>query len=493
MEQQNELKQKALKGMLWSTCERFGSLLILFISNIVLARILTPGDYGLIGMLMVFVILSNILVDGGFGNALIQKKALTTDDLSTVFYTNIIVAAGCYAVLFFCSGLIASFYNQPQLSLLLRVVGIMVISDSFGTVQNNYLIKNLNFKRIALIKISAAFISSMTAIILALKGFGVWSLAIQYIFNSALKSLFLWISSNWKPSFAFKKRSFRAMFGFGSKLLLANLLSEGYRNFQVLILGRFFPPKDVGYFTQAKQLQDVPVMTVLTIVNQVTFPVFSKQQDYKRQLVSGLSRCIKTLTFINFPLMVCLVVIAHPLFTLLYTDKWASSVPYFQWLCGGFGLLLVIHNANLNALKAIGKSEIVLYLEIVKKLLGVSMIFLFIYLGYGTISVLWALALNSFIEFFLNGYFTGKYIGYGIVAQAKDVLPNLLIACLAGIVVYFLPYLFSLHYVLLLVAQLVCFALLFFLGAKVCRLSTLEYLRKEIQSRVGRKGCRQGE
>ncbi len=233
MEPQSELKQKALKGMMWSTCERFGSLLILFISNIVLARILTPGDYGLIGMLMVFIILSNILVDGGFGNALIQKKALTSDDKSTVVYTNIIVAIACYAALFFCSGLIASFYKQPQLSLLLRVIGIMVISDSFGTVQNNYLIKNLNFKRIALIKISAAFISSTTAIILALNGFGVWSLAIQYILNSVLKSLFLWITSNWKPSLTFRRHSFRARFGFGSKLLLANILSEGYRNFQV--------------------------------------------------------------------------------------------------------------------------------------------------------------------------------------------------------------------------------------------------------------------
>ncbi len=191
--------------------------------------------------------------------------------------------------------------------------------------------------------------------------------------------------------------------------------------------------------------------------------------------------------------MICLVVIAHPLFTLLYTDKWANSVPYFQWLCGGFGLLLVIHNAYLNALKAIGKSEIVLYLEIVKKLLGVSMIFLFIYLGYGTFSVLWALALNSFIEFFLNGYFTGKHIGYGILAQAKDVLPNLLVAGIAGAIAYSLPYLLSLHYVLLLFAQLVCFVLLFFLGAKVCRLSTLEYLRREIKSRLGRKQCPEGE
>lgn len=480
---QGNIKQKAVKGIFWSFCERFGSLLILFTTNIVLARILTPEDFGLVGILMAFVMISQILIDGGFGNALIQQKKITTIDCSTVFYTNIIVAVACYVALFFGANGIAYFYDQPSLALLIKVLGLVIIIDAFGVVQNNLLMKNVDFKRIAIVKIGAALISSIIAIIVAIYGLGIWSLVVQYLANSIIKSVLLWIMSSWRPILVYSKSSFKTLFNYGSKLLLASVLSEAYRNLQVLIIGKYFPKAEVGYYSQAKHLQDVPVTSILTVVNQVTFPIFSKLQDDKEQLKRGLSRSIKILTFLNFPLMMCLVIIAEPIFRLLFGEQWMPAVPYFQWLCGGFGLLLVIHNTNISAIKAVGKSDIVLYLEIVKKLFGLSMIFAFIYLGYGAMSIMWVLAINSFIEFFLNGYFTGKYIGYGILSQAKDLFPNLVVTAIASTTAYSLV-LVNMHYLLLLVAQATCFVLAYLVVMKIAKVETFNYLVAELKSKL---------
>lgn len=481
---QENIKTKTVKGIFWSFCERFGSLAILFVANVVLARMLSPDDFGLVGMLMVFILLSQILIDGGLGNALIQRKNLTAVDCSTVFYSNIAVAVICYTVLYFAAEGIAEFYEQPQLVEMIRVLGLVVISDAFGVVQNNLLMKEINFKVITLIKVGSALVSTISAIVAAYCGLGVWSLVIQYLANSVIKSVMLWVTASWMPTFTFSMQSFRGLFGFGSKLLLANLLSEGYRHLQVLIIGKFFPVREVGYYTQAKHLQDVPVATVLTIVNQVTFPVFSQLQDDREQLVRGLRRSLKILTFVNFPVMACLIVIAEPVFMLLFGEKWMMSVPYFQWLCGGFGLLLVIHNTNMNSLKAIGKSDIVLYLEIVKKVLGLSMIFGFLVFGNGVMSIMWALAINSFIELFLNGYFTGKYIGYGVIKQMKDVFPNFAVTVVAGAVSYVLAQVVDVHYMAQMVLQILCFAAIYLLLMKIFKVESFEYLITELKTRL---------
>lgn len=479
-----DIKQKAVKGMLWSFIERFGSLLILFISNVALARILSPDEFGIVGILMAFVLFSSILTDGGLGNALIQKKDLSSDDCSTIFYTNIIVALSCYLVLFYFSDFIASFFSQPQLSLLMPVIGIVVIFDAFSAVQNNLLVKELNFKRIAFVKVIAAFVSSLVAVVMAFCDCGVWSLVVQYILNSITKAVLLWIVATWLPTLTFKWESFKLLFGYGSKLLVANLLSEIYRQAQVVVIGRFFPARQVGLFSQAKHLQDVPITTILTVVNQVTFPVFSKIQDDKTLLVKGLSRSLKLLSFINFPLMAMLIVCAKPIFLLLFGEKWIDAVPYFQWLCGGFGLLLVVHNTNLSLLKAIGKSEILLYLEIVKKLLGASLIYMFFAMDYGVLGILWALAINSVVEFFLNGYFTGRYTGYGVWRQFKDILPAGVITLVVVIVVYFVLDIIAMHYIVQLLSQIVMFIVLYFAIAKLLKLETLGYLMNEIKVRL---------
>lgn len=479
------LKDKTITGMFWSFIERFGSLSIQFITNIVLARLLTPADFGLIGMIMVFVAISSVMVDGGLGAALIQKKNPTSIDYSTIFFTNIILATIIYLILFFTSIGIATFYHQPQLSDLLKVMGLIVIIDSFSVVQNNILIKNLYFKKITRIKVSAALFSSILGITSAYSGLGFWSIAIQYISNSFFKTCFLWFRTSWKPLKIFSKSSFKELFGFGSKLLSASLLSEVYRNFQSLIIGRVFSAKDLGFYTQARQLEQIPVTTLATVVNQVTFPVFSQLQNNVEALRNGVSKSLKSLVFINFPVMVLLTVIAKPLFIFLFTEKWLPSVIYFQLLCMGFGMFLIVHNTNLNALKSVGRSDLVLYLEIAKKTLGVILILFG--MRYGVIGMIVGLGINSYLEFFLNGYFVGRSIGYGIKSQLKDIFPTFLLSIGVGVVVYFLFYYSKLNPFASILIQGLVFSVFYIGCASIFKFEAINYLYSIFKEKVLKK------
>lgn len=458
--------------MLWSFAERFGYLFLQFVTNIILARLLTPTDFGLIGMMMVFVALSLTFIDGGFGAALIQKKVPNDNDYSTVFFINIVLAIVLYILLFLFSKNISIFYNQPQLTNLLKVLGIILIIDSFGIVQNNILIKNISFKKIAKIKIISAFIACVTAIIFAYKGFGVWSLIIQYLLNSIVRSFLLWLSTTWRPAFLFSKVSFKELFGFGSKLLAARFISELYIHMQSLIIGRIFSSADLGYYTQAKQLQQIPVQSLGTVVNSVTFPVYSSLQDDKEKLKEGVRKSLKSIVFINFPLMVLLTVVAKPLFILLYTDKWLPSVPYFQVLCIGFGMLLIVHNLNLSVIKSVGRSDWVLRLEIVKKIVGILLIIVGIKLQ-GIMGILYALTINSFLEFFLNGYYTGKAINYNIKMQIKDIAPTFFIAIITGVITYFFLNYYNLNNSTQLIIGLLIYAFIYLLFSFLLRVEAL--------------------
>lgn len=457
-----DLRGKTITAVIWSFVERFGYLSIQFVCNILLARMLSPHDFGVIGIILVFISISMVLIDSGLGSALIQKQNTTAKDYSTIFYVNIFLGIIVYSLIFAFSGLIASFYEQPLLEDLLKVLGVVLVIDSFSIIQNNILMKNLLFKKIAKVKIIAAFLSSSIAIILAYKGFGVWALVAQYLLNSIIRLFLLTIVTKWKPLFEFSKESFYNLFGFGSKLLLASLLSELYQNFQQMYIGKFFSIKDLGFFTQARQLEQIPVTTLGVVVNQVTYPVFSLLQSSKDELVKGLQKSLKSLVYINFPVMILLSVIGKPLFIILFTDKWLNSVIYFQLLCLGFGLLLIIHNTNLNVLKALGYSNYVLNLEVVKKIMGVILILLGA--KYGIIGMIVGLSINSVLEFFLNGYFVGKVTGYGIKRQLIDILPIFILSLLVGFAVYSFTFLITNYWLLLIVDILAYISIYLFIS-----------------------------
>ena len=433
----SDLKQKTITGSIWSLFERFGYLGIQFVSNIILARLLMPSDFGTVGVLIIFTTLSAVLIDSGLTAALIQKKEITDADTSTVFYTNLALAILVYIAIFFSAPLVAVYFKNPNLTVLLRVIELMVVIDAFAAIQSTLLMRSMNFKKISLIKITSILIAVIISIICALSGMGVWALVIQYLMFSTLRAVALWVMSKWKPLLIYSVESFKKLFNFGSRLLLSSFVAEFYNNFQSILIGRHFPPSELGLYTQARQLQQIPVDSLSRVVNQVSFPAYAQLQDSREELVDMLRKNIKVLVFVNTPLMILLSIIAKPLLIMLYSMKWIGAVPYFQFLCLGFGILLIVHQCSLTALKAVGHSDYVLRLEIIKKVIGILLLILGIkYLGIW--GIMTALTINSIIELFLNGYYLKKAIGYGSKGQLIDFLPTFLISIICALPTYYL-------------------------------------------------------
>ncbi len=466
-----ELREQTITGMIWSFIERFGSMLLQFIANIILARLLTPNDFGLIGMIMVFIAISNTLVDSGFSAALIQKKEVTQKDYSTIFFLNIILSVFLFGLLFVTAPLIADFYHQHQLIYMLRILGVILILNAFNIIQNTQLIRKVDFKKIAKINVVATFLACLLAIVLALKGFGVWSLVVQMIAIAFLKSLFLWIWNIWRPSFIISFNSLKTLFGFGSRLLFSALLDTLYNNLQSLIIGKVFSVRDLGFYSQAMKLSDVPVSSLSGVVTQVTFPVFAKLQNDLVKMKSAVQKSLKSLVYVNFPLMVLLIIIARPLFIILFTEKWNDAIPYFQILCLS-GMLLTMHVTNLNILKATGRSDIFFKLEIVKKVIGISA--LFIGIQFGIMGMLNAMVATSYFCLGLNAFFSGRVIKYGIMEQFKDVIFTFILSIVVGLISYFMISYFEFSYLISMLLMITVYVILYLGISKIMKIEALE-------------------
>ena len=469
----SDLRDKTIKGSFWAFLERVGYLALQFVSNIVLARLLLPEDFGTIGILLVFVTISEVLVDGGFSTSLIQRPSISNVDISTVFYTNLGISIVIYLLLFISAPTVALFFKDEKLDALLKVIEVKVIIDALGSVQLALLRRKMEFHIITKIRIFSIFIAVLISIVLAALGAGVWALVFQNLVFSFLCVVFVWYHSNWRPQAEFSSVSLHNLFGYGSKLMLQQLLSEIYENFQSILIGRHYLASDLGFYTQAKQLQQVPVKSLTNVVTTVSFPAFSRLQGEKLLLKSAVKRNLNVLLFVNTPLMFYLAVLAKPIFVFLYSEKWLHSVPYFQLLCLGFGLFLVIHQSNLSVLKAVGRSDYVLYLEIVKKIFGFALLLIGMYF-WGIWGILYGLITNSFLEMFLNGYFVNKEIKYGILEQFYDLFRTVLYSLIPAGVVYFLLgcSIFRSVFVTLLVYT-AAFWLLYYCVAKCCKSKSL--------------------
>jgi len=421
-------------GLIWATVQRFGTLTISFVSNLVLARLLLPEDFGSIGMLMVFIAIANTLVDSGLGSALIQKKQPTDKDYSTVFFFNLTFSLVLYGILFFSAPLIASFYRMEQLSAMLRVMGTMIFISALGIVQSNQLQKQLDFGKLARIEIASMTISTAIGIVLAFLGLGVWSLVVKTVLNSTLNSSLYWFLSRWRPTTLFSFASFKELFGFAGLILLSGLTETIVNQLVSLIIGRHYSPKVLGFYVQAVNLQRIPERTIPFVVNQVFFPVFSSIQDDVDKIVAALRKSLKALTFLNSSLMVVLIVIAKPLIIVLFTDKWLESVPYFQILCCG-GMLYCSNSNNLNVLKALGQGKSILCVSIIKRAVTFALIVVGIHFGiYG---IVWGSVLSIYLWFPINAYYTGKLTGYGIREQIRDTAPSFVLSIVVGCIVFF--------------------------------------------------------
>lgn len=429
---EKSLKDKTISGVLWSAIQKFGTLGISFVSNIVLARLLSPDDYGCIGMLAIFIAVSMTFIDGGFGSALIQKKVPTQEDYSTIFWWNLFVSIVLYVLFYLASPWIADFYKIEKLNDLLRIQGIVLIINSFNVIQVNQLRKKLKFKLLAIVNVVSSVVSVIIAIIMAWKGMGVWALVANQLLHSSFNTILLWLTTGWYPSLCFSFKSFKSLFGFGGFMLLSNIINTICDNIHGILIGKILSPSILGYYTQSRKLEEIATSSISGVVNQVAYPVFSDKQREKKSLITILSKFITFISFCVFPLMILLILVAEPLITVLYSDKWIECVPFFKILCIA-GLAISLQMINYNAVAAVGQSAVLFKWTIIKRSIGLTLNILGIVL-FGIYGLLFANVLTAYILYIINSYLVSQYVGYKIKDQLKDIMPTLVIS----VVSYFL-------------------------------------------------------
>lgn len=431
----NSLQHKTFLGMVWGFFEKFSMQFVTFIVGVVLARLLSPRDYGLIAMTTVFVAISGAIVDSGFSSALIRKPQREAIDFSTVFDINIVLSFIVGVFLCLISPLVASFYNEPLLKSILCVNGLYVFLGSFLTTQSVKLQVDLRFKEKGIINVVNSISVGLISILFAYNGFGVWSLVIPRFFSLFTGAFLYWHFMHWFPGVQFSKDSAKSMFSFGSNLLVSCLLDTIYNNLYSIVIGKKFSSENLGYYSKASGFANLPSTTITGVVGGVAFPILSKIQFDETHLASVYRKLIKLSAFIVFPIMMGLAVLAKPFVCVLITEKWMESVPYLQILC--FALLLYpIHALNLNLLQVKGRSDLFLRLEVIKKVLGVIVLVLTIPMG-----VLWmciGLVIHSVLALFINTYYTGKLLQLNVVTQIKDLFPSFMYSAMMMGAIYLL-------------------------------------------------------
>ena len=440
MEKQKNLKQKAAASMVWTALQKYSTMFITFISGIILARLLTPYDYGCIGMLAVFMTLADAFIDGGFGSALIQKKQPTQEDYSTIFWWNLGMALLMYVILFVSAPAISRFYNIPLLCDVLRVQGLVLFIHAFNIVQRNQLKKKLNFKVLSIVTIVTSIIALGVTIFMAYNGFGVWALVAQYLILAAIPAIVFWFFIKWRPICSFSKQSLKELFSFGVYMFLTNLLNNFSSKIQGLLIGKLYSPATMGYYSKAVGTEHLASSSISSIMTQVTYPLYAEAQSDLEKLSNMIRRLTMTIAYLTFPLLFVLLLTAKPIFLLLYSDRWLPSVPYFQVLCfAGMGACLM--SVNTQPIAAIGKSKLMFTWTLVKRAIGITAIVGGLFL-FGMKGLLVGVIINSWFSYFVNIGLVSKYIGYKWIRQIVDLLPIAMVSAVSAIVSYLIMGLF---------------------------------------------------
>lgn len=475
MEQQNSLKKKTIGGLLWSFGDLMGNQGIQFIIQIILARMLLPEHFGLIGMIIVFIAVSNSIVDSGFTQALIREQNTTQTDYSTVFYFNLAVSILIYFFMYLIAPAVSAFFGEPELISLLRVLTLGIIINAFGIIPRAMFTKEVNFKAQAKVNMAASIISGVAAVAMALGGFGVWSLVFRTLVLNAIQSLLLTVSKKWLPSLVFSISSFKRLFGFGWKLLVSGLIDTIFTNIYFVIIGRQYSTGQLGYYTNASKFCDMAAQNLSATIQRVTYPVLSSIQNEKERLKQSYRKIIKLSAFIIFPMMIGLAAIAEPLIHLLFGERWMPMVIYFQLLCIG-GMLYPIHALNLNILQVKGRSDLFLNLEILKMAVASVLIFLAIWLKLGIFGLVGAAVLDSYIALFINTYYSGREISYTVKEQMKDLVPIYVVSVMMGLVVYMAGGFLSENSLLPMLLQILL-GIIFYMGlSKLLKVSELDLI-----------------
>lgn len=418
------LRDKTISGFFWSFLQKVGGKGIQFITIIILARLLTPEDFGLIGMLTIFITVSQNIVQAGFSEALIQKKKTDDEDFSSVFWINLLVSIILYGILFIAAPFIADFYDQPLLTSMTRVLSLIFIISSFSYVQQAKLRKEMKFKTLMFIHIPSIIIAGIVAVTMAFLDYGVWSIIGMQITMSIAYAIQIWIYSKWKPLFSFNKQKARGLFSFGSRLMISSILNTLFKESYTVIIGKFFPVAILGFYTNAEKLVKTPAYTLSGALKNVTFSAFSTIQDDNKRLKSGYKKMIQQMVFIICPIFVLAAVIAPALFSLILTDKWLPAVPYFRILVV-FGIFAPLNSYNLDIVNIKGRSDLFLKLNIIKKIIVV--IGIACTLPFGIWPLVVFRACSAIINYIINSHFSGKFINYPLKEQLNDIFPIFLL------------------------------------------------------------------
>ena len=478
------LQKETLSGLLWTFTQQFSVQLISFCITIILARILMPAEFGLIAMLTVFIAIGNALLEGGLASSLIRSADLTQDDYSTVFYFNLIGSLLIYGLVYLLAPLVSAFYHQDVLTLVLRIYALDFILNAFFSVQNARLTKEMKFRIQMLIQIPAVLGGGLLGIFLAINGYGVWSLVWMSLFQSFLSTIMHWIYSGWTPDLTFSLACFKRHFHFGYKMTLTGLLEIVYRNIYVLIIGKYYAAVQLGYYSRAESVSQLPVTNISAVINKVTYPMFSKIAEDDEKMKWVYKKLMQQVLFWNTPVLIFLALIAEPLFHVLLGSKWLPAVPYFQILCFA-GIMYPLHAYNLNILKVKGRSDLILKLESVKK--GICVVGILAAIPFGIYGLLYFQLLFNFVGYYINSFYSGKMIGYSIPEQVADAAPIIGNSALAGVICYLLDeyglkplFLFNLSRILIDVAF---FLIVYLAGSSLFRLAAIHDFKQLILKR----------
>lgn len=431
----DSLKHKTKVGAYWALFNQLANNGVVFLVSIVMARLLTPEDFGITALPAVFIAIADIFIESGFSSALVRKKELKEEDLSTAFYFSIGVGIFCYFVLFFASPIIAGFYNEPILETLIKVTALSFLVLPMTTPQTVIMKRNIDFKTPAKVCIISRVSSGILGIVMAYVGYGLWALVISNLANVLLTFVLNWFCVRWYPHAGWSRDSFRYLFGYGSKFMLTTLINRIYTNITPLFIGKYFSTAQLGIYNTAEKYTNMPSRLLTGVVQNVTFPVLSKLQDDDDVLSRNYRKMIRLSSFVVFPVMIMLLVLAEPIIVVLVTDRWLPCVPYMQIMCL-WVMWHPIHSLNLNLLLIKGRSDLFLKLEIYKTAIG--LVIMLLTLPFGITYFLWGSVINSLISLYINTYYSQKLINVGFWRQMGDIVPIVIISALSGLIVFFL-------------------------------------------------------
>lgn len=475
--------RSVFSNMVWRFAERILSQGVGFIVSIILARIIGPDEYGLIAIVMVVTSILQVFIDSGMGTALIQKQDADDTDFSTIFHFNWLMGLVLYALLYVASPYVAGFYENEQLTSVLRAMGLILVVSSLRNVQQAVVSKRMEFRKFFYANSTGTIISGVIGIAMAYMGYGVWALVVQHIANIVLNTIVLWFTVKWRPSLVFSIARFYELFGFGSKILVSKIIDTVYMNLQAMIIGKKYTQADLAYYQRAKIFPETIIANINTSIDSVLLPAMSEVQDKQSRLRDMTRRSIKVSTYLMAPLMMLMFAAAEPMIRFLLTDKWMMCIPYLRIFCITF-MFYPIHTANLNAIKALGRSDLFLKLEIAKKVVGVTAILLTMW--HSVMAMALSGLVVSVLSQIINSWPNKKLLGYSYIEQLKDIMPNILASVAMALAVYWITYI-QMPDICVLLLQLFTGFGIYVMLSKMMQLDSYEYVYSLVTKIIKRK------